>query len=704
MKILKSMMVLTALLLLIACQNKPVGNGIKAVDNNQVSGEIKETDVENINNDKQPVTEGEDSNDEVTVTQVEEPFSVIVLASSLNVRKDATTESEIVGRVLEWASYEVIETKKDIEDRKWYNVRFANNEVGWLAGWYCSEIYKDSILGGYVTLIEVADFNSKLINYKNEELSKNGIKVKMNDLSAVTTEFSYVQLNNEENKKSLNYELVSTINLPLSDDIGIAHPIFLDEDTLLYIMCVGNDKQYLVKKNVFNDVHEIIYSMSIDGINVNSAQYNLSVLSLTDHHIVYKLDNHVIIYNREDDIVERHYRYEGVGVLDISNDLTKIVVDQEYSDYVTSIDLSETLYVFEWNGEHDLDFLGPTASFSQSDNQLINIGVNGYEWRAGEYVYDMQSGDIYNLGYTSEYSQFSEFQAWEYAVESSNEHRLMGMYDYDLDELKMTAVISDLSTISYLSHYYTFSETVRQYSYDLGQPLYDQEGNLVFFDVVNNIEHRVSGIEDNLDFECGNKTGELLIFTNEEGYYLYKSNHNDELDVSEETSSVVEENKVDLPEVSFEELTAFELYRPTFTIQEAIEEEFNYIESSSGKEYSNEYVTYYFLERIETPYAMGIHNMNPYKGPRGINIGSTLDSILEIIPNKNDWSYDGEQSFIYGSQTNFDEPPKNAVNANFLDNGVGSLTIVTEIGLPYVQFIFEDWKVVNFTYYYEYIN
>ncbi len=525
MKKLKSATVLMTLLLLIGCQNNQVNNDVNVVDNNQVSAEIKETDVENINNDKQPVTVVEDSNDEdveVVVIEVEEPLSVTVLASSLNVRKEPTTESEVIGTVLEWESYDVIETEKDIEDRKWYNVRFANDEVGWIAGWYCSEIYNDNILGGYVTLIDVADFNSKLHNYVNKELSKNGVKIKMDELIAVTTDFSYVQLNNEEHKNSLNYELDSTFNMPLSEDIGIAHPIFLDEDTLLYIMCVENDRQYIVKKNIFNDVHEIIYSMSIDGINVNSAKYYFSVLSLTDHHIVYKVDNHVIIYDREDDIVENHYKYEGVRVSDISNDLTKIIVDQEYSDYVTSIDLSETSYVFEWNDEHELDFLGPIASFSQSDNQLINIGVNGYEWRAGEYVYDMQKGDIYNLGYTSDYSQFTEFQGWEYAEESSSEHRLMSMYDYDLDELKITAIISDLSTISYLSHYYTLSETVRQFSYDFGEPLYDPEGDFIFFDVVNNIEHTVSGIEDNLEFECGNKTGDLLVFSNEEGYHLYR--------------------------------------------------------------------------------------------------------------------------------------------------------------------------------------
>lgn len=168
--------------------------------------------------------------------------------------------------------------------------------------------------------------------------------------------------------------------------------------------------------------------------------------------------------------------------------------------------------------------------------------------------------------------------------------------------------------------------------------------------------------------------------------------------------TVIVEDCSSLPEVTHDELISFELYRPSLTEQEAIEEGFEFIESSSGKEYSNEYATYYFLDDFDTPYAMKVSNLNPYSGPRNINIGSSLDSIIQTIPNHNGWSYESNQSFIYGSQTNFDEAPKNAVNANFNENGFGSLTIVTEGGLPYVQFRFEDWKVINFTYYYEYIN
>lgn len=522
MKNLKCVLLLLALLFLVGCQNNQVSNDLNVVDNNNVTVENKNTDVENINNNKPSETVAEDSNDEEVVTEVEETLSVMVLVSRLNARKEPTTESEVVGMLLEWESSEVIETQKDAEDNKWYNVRFADDEVGWIAGWYCSEIYSDNILGDYVTLTDVTDYNSKLHNYSDKVLSKNGVNLTMDELSAVTTDFSHVKLNNSENKKPLSYELDSTINLPLSDDIGIVYPIFLDDNTLLYIICLENDQQYLVKKNVYNDVHEIIYSMSIDGIQAGSAKNYFSVLSLSDHHIVYKVYNHVIVYNREDDLVEHHYLYDGVSVSDISDDLTQIIVDQEFSDYVTSIDLSETSHVFEWNNKHDLDALGPVATFSHSDSQLINLGVNGYEWRAGEYVYNMESANIRNLSYTSEYGQFSELQGWEYVKESSSGHRLMCTYDYDLDNFKITAIMSDLNTINYLSHYYTLPKTVRQYSYDLGEPLYDQEGDLVFYDVVNNIEHRVSGIEENLIFECGNKTADLLVFSNKEGYHLYK--------------------------------------------------------------------------------------------------------------------------------------------------------------------------------------
>lgn len=100
----------------------------------------------------------------------------------------------------------------------------------------------------------------------------------------------------------------------------------------------------------------------------------------------------------------------------------------------------------------------------------------------------------------------------------------MCMYDYDLDQFKITAIMSDLNTINYLKYYYYLSDAINEYSYDLGQLLTNLEGGIVFLDLQNNIEYTVSGPGDNMNFECGNKSGELLVFSNDEGYYLYRRN------------------------------------------------------------------------------------------------------------------------------------------------------------------------------------
>lgn len=197
-------------------------------------------------------------------------------------------------------------------------------------------------------------------------------------------------------------------------------------------------------------------------------------------------------------------------------------------------------------------------------------------------------------------------------------------------------------------------------------------------------------------------------FNNNDASEINTQNNNVVIALENENSTtnqnIFDGGSTDLPEVNHEELIAYELYRPSVTKEELIEEDYEFSVTSSGYEYTNDYVTYFFIDDMETPYAMEVFSLTPYSAPRGIEIGDSLETVLNTLPNKNGWSNDFDQSYIYGSQANSDTPPQNAVIANFYDNGIGSLSIGTEDGLPYVEFTFDDWKLIYFTYFYEFIN
>ncbi len=57
----------------------------------------------------------------------------------LNVRKDKTTDSEIIGKAYEDNVYEVIGEGKDADNRPWYKIYSDFGVKGWVAGWFCEE-------------------------------------------------------------------------------------------------------------------------------------------------------------------------------------------------------------------------------------------------------------------------------------------------------------------------------------------------------------------------------------------------------------------------------------------------------------------------------------------------------------------------------------------------------------------------------------
>lgn len=183
---------------------------------------------------------------------------------------------------------------------------------------------------------------------------------------------------------------------------------------------------------------------------------------------------------------------------------------------------------------------------------------------------------------------------------------------------------------------------------------------------------------------------------------------NDDIEVYpeeiDEEEVINEIPQIDQFQITHEELISYELYRPEITEKEALLEGYVLSETYSGREYSNSYVTYFFIDDMVTPYAMKVFKENPFEGPRLISIGTEFNEILVTLPNEHNWSIESAGDLIYGEYSNPDLPPGNLAKASFLPSGIGTMTIVTENGLPYVQVMFVDWKVDKITYYYEYLN
>lgn len=66
--------------------------------------------------------------------------NVMILVDVLNVRKDVSTDSAILGKVYKNDLFEVIEKKLDEDDNLWYEVNSEFGVTGWIAGWFTVKV------------------------------------------------------------------------------------------------------------------------------------------------------------------------------------------------------------------------------------------------------------------------------------------------------------------------------------------------------------------------------------------------------------------------------------------------------------------------------------------------------------------------------------------------------------------------------------
>lgn len=123
---------------LFACEEE--SNNNSTVSN---SGSNEQTLEENQLNNK--FVESHEDTEEGTQMVEEVKLRIKIDVDILNFRADSGTDSEILGKLYKDCVYEVIDSKEingNNESELWYKVS-VGNQVGWIAGWFCSETESD---------------------------------------------------------------------------------------------------------------------------------------------------------------------------------------------------------------------------------------------------------------------------------------------------------------------------------------------------------------------------------------------------------------------------------------------------------------------------------------------------------------------------------------------------------------------------------
>ena len=63
-----------------------------------------------------------------------------VIHDYINIRKDASSNSDIIGQVHKGDIYTILD-QKEWSSYSWYQIRMSNGKIGWIAGNYDNEAY-----------------------------------------------------------------------------------------------------------------------------------------------------------------------------------------------------------------------------------------------------------------------------------------------------------------------------------------------------------------------------------------------------------------------------------------------------------------------------------------------------------------------------------------------------------------------------------
>jgi len=166
-----------------------------------------------------------------------------------------------------------------------------------------------------------------------------------------------------------------------------------------------------------------------------------------------------------------------------------------------------------------------------------------------------------------------------------------------------------------------------------------------------------------------------------------------EIQTEQETVNTTE--NIDYHYLSIDDIIKLPFYLSDLTVDKAKEKEFEQISESSGDVFKIGSILYTFSDFEPGPIQISIISNEDNFDVMGIRINDTFEEALSKVPNDYKWD-ENTDNLIYGRMPDntSQEYPFHG-NAHILYNGDGTLTLVPEERFPFVQFIFNDFKVIR---------
>ncbi|WP_304942107.1 hypothetical protein [Vallitalea guaymasensis] len=374
-------------------------------------------------------------------------------------------------------------------------------------------------------------------------LKPNRILVELNSYTCTNSVSvtSHDYIDNSDNSDILMNEISNkeleqkNINLErLDKDIfdkytNILSPRLANEGIVFLVRDIANKNIVYIVKQQFNDESlEIIYTFDCDFNDRNSKGNSIYGLGIktTDENIIYKFRDEVIIYNIEKNNVINHIKYGNMNYdgFDISSDGRLITFsDGNGSLIVSDIMLTNPKIIMKWYTDDEDEMNGSMPrypSFSISSPNLLIFQLIGYEWSYGDMLYNISKDSFVKLHNNED----GEIQ-WETSAEwvGENLFMLIGTYDnythaFNSNNEKYVDIISHNKFQYDYDTDYGLSNMV------IGTPLYNDNNQLVFIDVINKKLTSINNIQPDEKYISISQNGEYLItysnYSNE--YQLYK--------------------------------------------------------------------------------------------------------------------------------------------------------------------------------------
>lgn len=463
--------------------------------------------------------------DDITNIAIPESMRIRVFENNLYLREDTSTDSNIVTSLNKRETYNVIDAKYDKYDNVWYELKSSDNEEGWLNSEHCFFVELSDLLGEYVSSYNIDVMNKVMNVFDFSNIEMNGNVILAEDIDKYRNQNKYDLCTHATD---LEYDEVSYVYSHEIDSLDnefakVHNPVFINSDTLLYLIHDENEKVYLVKRYIEDKSVEIVYSMELEGEENRSSYYLSEIVSMNENYVIYKIRNDLLIYNIKDELVQSHYRYKNTQIIDISDDMKYVAVEDKHGSYITDYELKKANEIYLGNGKFGESALYPTVSFANGKSNTLNINLVGYEWSAGDYYYDKNNDLMLDIRFPEDDFWTHDWD-WEEALEYPNNMYLIMpvYYGGEPEYIPIRAIFSDFSKLHTFDEEYFFYGTINSLHTEYGIPLYDINRNLVYYSSDSNKITKVTGIEEGAKVVASSEDGSITLCINDGQYVIYR--------------------------------------------------------------------------------------------------------------------------------------------------------------------------------------